>query len=131
MADRYLHRVSVALLRSSIGFARGGAQGQRLLFFFSDVDCVILEQNSNRALPWLLNDSNTCAGQVLDFSNTSSCPFSPFRLVSAGSKGPRNSAKLSVSELKCARLEIHLQQATPNEDSRQYGVFWPYGANFG
>ena len=89
MADRYLHRVSVALLRSSIGFARGGAQGQRLLFFFSDVDCVILEQNSNRALPWLLNDSNTCAGQVLDYSNTSSCPLSPFRLVSAGSKAPQ------------------------------------------
>ena len=33
--------------------------------------------------------SNTCSGQVLDFSNTSSGPLSPFRLVSAGAKAPQ------------------------------------------
>ena len=49
----------------------------------------VLEQDSNRALQQLLSVSNTCSGQVLDFSNTSSRPLSPFRLVSAGSKAPQ------------------------------------------
>ena len=53
----------------------------------------VLEQDSNRALQQLLSVSNTCSGQVLDFSNTSSCPLSPFRLRigirSAGSKAPK------------------------------------------
>ena len=45
---------------------------------------------------------------------------------------PQNSAELGISELNSAQLEICLHIATPNKDmSRQYGVFWPYGANFG
>ena len=49
----------------------------------------VLDKDSNRALQQLLSVSNTCSGQVLDFSNTSSRPLSPFRLVSAGSKAPQ------------------------------------------
>ena len=54
----------------------------------ANVACV-LDKDSNRALQQLLSVSNTCSGQVLDFSNTSSRPLSPFRLVSAGSKAPQ------------------------------------------
>ena len=44
----------------------------------------------------------------------------------------QNSAELGISELNSAELEICLHIATPNKDMpRQYGVFWPYGANFG
>ena len=49
----------------------------------------VLDKDSNRALQQLLSVSNTCSGQVLDFSNTSSHPLSPFRLVSAGSKASK------------------------------------------
>ena len=49
----------------------------------------VLDKDSNRALQQLLSVSNTCSGQVLDFSNTSSRPLSPFRLVSAGSKASK------------------------------------------
>ena len=49
----------------------------------------VLEQDSNTTLHWLLSSSNTCSGQVLGFSNTSSRPLSPFRLVSAGAKAPQ------------------------------------------
>ena len=49
----------------------------------------VLDKDANRALQQLLSVSNTCSGQVLDFSNTSSHPLSPFRLVSAGSKASK------------------------------------------
>ena len=60
-----------------------GPRGLRLTL------ACVLEQDSNTTLHWLLSSSNTCSGQVLDFSNTSSRPLSPFRLVSAGSKAPQ------------------------------------------
>ena len=63
----------------------GGGPGRALDLTLA---CV-LDKDSNRALQQLLSVSNTCSGQVLDFSNTSSRPLSPFRLVSAGSKAPQ------------------------------------------
>ena len=60
------------------------------------------------------------------------CRQPNYRCIGALGLHSPNSAKLRISELKCAYLEICLQIATPNKDmSRQYGVFWPYGANFG
>ena len=65
----------------------------------------VLDKDSNRALQQLLSVSNTCSGQVLDFSNTSSRPLSlPSALFDwyLRAQKPPNSAKLSISELKCA-----------------------------
>ena len=65
-----------------------GGHGERGRGPHLTLACV-LEQDSNRALQQLLSVSNTCSGQVLDFSNTSSRPLSPFRLVSRGAKAPK------------------------------------------
>ena len=46
---------------------------------FLTLACV-LDKDSNRALQQLFSVSYTRSGQVLDFSNTSSRPLSPFRL---------------------------------------------------
>ena len=63
-----------------VQLARGVGRGHH-----PTLACV-LEQDSNRALQQLLSVSNTCSGQVLDFSNTSSHPLSPFRLGIRGLK---------------------------------------------
>ena len=87
-----------------------------------------VDQGTQEALQQLFSVSNTCSGQVLDFSNTSSPLLAPSALFDwyLGAQKPPNSAKLSIYEIKCAQPETYPQIVTPNEDmSRQYGVFWP------